>query len=347
MNERHLVIVLAGCLVLSSAATAKLYRWVDDEGNVHYSDQVPPEHARKGRSELNERGMTVEETEAARDREEMIRERERQQREEAEQRRIEADKAAERELLASFQTVDDLILARNGKLAAVDFEINVKTNELNRLKARLADARTEERKRKEAAQGAEADPQQAARIDKLQRQIAAAYAEIIRERENKERITAKYEEYLKDYRTYKRLADDAGAERAALDVDESQTNKTMAVCEGKDECSAQWQRALNYVQNHKQTEVILEADDLLVTAPPSNSNELGLSLARMPRMNGEGSWIFLDMQCNQTLQGSLFCTTDEVAAIRDRFMPAVSGDDAPPAAQTAPEPAPPTPAPAE
>lgn len=47
-------------LALGSAAQAqKLYRWVDQEGKVHYSDHVPPEAVEQARDELNAQGMKV------------------------------------------------------------------------------------------------------------------------------------------------------------------------------------------------------------------------------------------------------------------------------------------------
>lgn len=53
---------LAGALLLALPAAAdaqKLYRWVDQDGKVHYSDHVPPQAVEQARDELNESGMKV------------------------------------------------------------------------------------------------------------------------------------------------------------------------------------------------------------------------------------------------------------------------------------------------
>jgi hypothetical protein len=53
---------LAAALSLAFAGVAeaqKLYRWVDKDGKVHYSDHVPPEAVDQARDELNERGLKV------------------------------------------------------------------------------------------------------------------------------------------------------------------------------------------------------------------------------------------------------------------------------------------------
>ena len=54
---------LAGLVpVAASADGAKdktVYRWTDDQGVVHYGDQIPPQYAQKERSVLNSRGIEV------------------------------------------------------------------------------------------------------------------------------------------------------------------------------------------------------------------------------------------------------------------------------------------------
>ncbi len=46
-------------VLLSMQAQAGLYRWVDEQGEVHYSDVVPPSASREGHSQLNNQGMVV------------------------------------------------------------------------------------------------------------------------------------------------------------------------------------------------------------------------------------------------------------------------------------------------
>ncbi|MEO6422815.1 MAG: DUF4124 domain-containing protein [Candidatus Nitrotoga sp.] len=45
--------------VYSTAADAKLYKWVDDKGVTHYSEVIPPEHTNKSNVLLNEQGRTI------------------------------------------------------------------------------------------------------------------------------------------------------------------------------------------------------------------------------------------------------------------------------------------------
>jgi len=51
-----------GLLLCAATADAgKLYKWVDENGNVTYSDQVPPDQVQHAREELNKDGITVKE----------------------------------------------------------------------------------------------------------------------------------------------------------------------------------------------------------------------------------------------------------------------------------------------
>lgn len=55
--------LFASALVLSLASAPvlaqKLYRWVDAEGKVHYTDALPPEAVNQARDEINSSGVTV------------------------------------------------------------------------------------------------------------------------------------------------------------------------------------------------------------------------------------------------------------------------------------------------
>jgi len=50
-------LLLLSCLAYSSAAYSGLFRWVDENGNVFYSDNIPPLAVKHGHIELNQRGL--------------------------------------------------------------------------------------------------------------------------------------------------------------------------------------------------------------------------------------------------------------------------------------------------
>lgn len=64
-----LAFVLAS-ISFDAEAQRKLYRWTDQDGKVHYTDQLPAEAAKDKQEELNKQGVTVRTTERARTAEE-------------------------------------------------------------------------------------------------------------------------------------------------------------------------------------------------------------------------------------------------------------------------------------
>lgn len=69
---RSHVLLIGSAVLLALATTSvdaqkkkKLYRWTDANGEVHYTDALPPEAAQAAREELNAQGMTVDSVDRA------------------------------------------------------------------------------------------------------------------------------------------------------------------------------------------------------------------------------------------------------------------------------------------
>lgn len=114
------VILSALLLGATSAEAQKLYRWVDKDGKVHYSDQIPPEAVDQARDELNQAGRTVDRVERARSAEEIA------AAEEAERVAAQQRKAQEEQdkmdaiLLNSYGSVDELKRSYDERFALVE-----------------------------------------------------------------------------------------------------------------------------------------------------------------------------------------------------------------------------------
>lgn len=134
-------IACAGLLLVLSwpslAGATRIKCWTNAEGTRECGDVVPPEHAQKSRQELNERGIVVERINRAKTAEEIQRERERQAKLAAERaekkRQQQAQAARDRILLATFTSEQDLVLARDGKLEAIEAQIRHTERRLEKL----------------------------------------------------------------------------------------------------------------------------------------------------------------------------------------------------------------------
>lgn len=119
---------------------AELFRWVDENGKVHYGDQVPAKDVEKGREILNEGGRVIDKVDRARTPEEIVIYEEQQRQEKISKEREEKEYARDRALLATFTTVTDLENARDERIALLDQTIKIaysrlikQQNELSKL----------------------------------------------------------------------------------------------------------------------------------------------------------------------------------------------------------------------
>ena len=54
-------LLLTGLILAADAGAAEVYRWVDENGEVHYTQSLPPSFKDKGHDVLNERGIVTDE----------------------------------------------------------------------------------------------------------------------------------------------------------------------------------------------------------------------------------------------------------------------------------------------
>jgi hypothetical protein len=54
-------LLIAGVFLAANASAAEVYRWVDENGEVHYSESLPPNFQDQGHDVLNERGIVLDE----------------------------------------------------------------------------------------------------------------------------------------------------------------------------------------------------------------------------------------------------------------------------------------------
>ena len=116
-------------LLTSSLAQASLYRWVDENGKVHFSDKVPPSMAQKGHTSLNKNGVEAEVVVSSD--ELKLQEKQEQQEIELEEEKSEAKLAEEEQkrlddqLLATYESRDEIISAYRKKISLLDQSIGI------------------------------------------------------------------------------------------------------------------------------------------------------------------------------------------------------------------------------
>jgi hypothetical protein len=118
----------------STASTGKVYRWVDNEGVVHFGDQIPPEYAPIDRQVLNQQGITVGTEQGTVTEEERAAERQASAEKDASRAAAQRDEV----LLNTYLSVEEIEVLRDRRIGLIEDEISVTTNYLHSLKDNLA-----------------------------------------------------------------------------------------------------------------------------------------------------------------------------------------------------------------
>lgn len=122
---------------ITSPLQAKTFRWVDENGQVHYSDSIPPQEADRAYSVINKEGITVNSVEQAKTKEQ-LEEDKRLQAQQAEQERLARERANyDRILLDTYTKVGDLEETRDRYIATIEGLIDVSEHKLASLNQEL------------------------------------------------------------------------------------------------------------------------------------------------------------------------------------------------------------------
>jgi len=128
--------------MLPATQAGKLYKWVDENGQIRYGDRIPPQYARKSNETLNQQGITVERKEAAKTPEQIAAAQRLEEAREAAERVQQKKDRKDRILLDTFTNEDEMVLTRDGKIQAIEAIIRVTNGRTEKLKLRLSELKT-------------------------------------------------------------------------------------------------------------------------------------------------------------------------------------------------------------
>lgn len=117
INAKTFGATLVLALAFGATAEAKLYKWVDDKGETHYGEVVPPEYANKDKVQFNDKGREIKNKNAAAD--------EASDKKSAEDKQAEIDRQRkDRALVNTYSSEKEIDLARDRNLQQIVARIN-------------------------------------------------------------------------------------------------------------------------------------------------------------------------------------------------------------------------------
>jgi len=202
----RILLLAAVALPVTDALAQQLYRWVDENGVVHYGDRVPPEYADRDRAILNPHGVVIATEEGALTKEEL----------EALQRQREQEAAAlnaraeiarrDRMLLETYLSVADIESLRDSRLEMLESQVTVTQIYLADLNERLTKLRADAARYKPYSDREDAPeiPEQLAReIENVETSIASYEQTIERTRDEQARLRAQFDSDIERFKQLK------------------------------------------------------------------------------------------------------------------------------------------------
>ena len=199
-------IVLVTVLAAGAAAAdePRLYRWVDEDGIVHFGDSIPAEYAELERHVVNEHGITTDVMQAKKTEEEL-----------AEEQRL-AELRAEEELqrrqdqalLATYLTIDEIVMHRDRRVELFQAQARVTELYLKNLQRRMENLRNEASKYRPYSDDPDApmiDPDLADDIQITKETIARHEENLRKFEEDEESIVARFDGDISRFKKLKGL----------------------------------------------------------------------------------------------------------------------------------------------
>ncbi len=141
MRKLRLITVFLILAPLAAGADeqGRVYKWVDTDGKLHYSDSVPAKYAELDKQVLNDHGVTIDRVRGKKTPEEIEADRVAAEMELQEELQRRADQA----LLATYLTVDEILMHRDRRVELFQAQSRVTELYLSNLERRLTNLRRE------------------------------------------------------------------------------------------------------------------------------------------------------------------------------------------------------------
>jgi hypothetical protein len=179
-------------LASMAAEDQKLYRWVDEAGDVHYGDHIPAQYADAEKQVLNEEGITVGIIHGKKTAEQIVEE----ERLAEIRRQEDLQRRADQALLATYLSVDEIIMHRDRRVELFKAQSRVTELYLRNMMRHMAALREEASRYRPYSDDPKAemiDPQLAEDILVTKATIKRHQANLARFREDEQNIVARFD----------------------------------------------------------------------------------------------------------------------------------------------------------
>ena len=198
---RFPLVVITILLTSSFAAQAKMYKWVDEEGQMHFGDKIPPQYQVKAHDELNSSGVVTQHRKAAK----TVEEKAEEYRLERERKKVALElkrkQQRDRVLLDTYTTERDLVVARDSRIEAIESQINLAETIINDSTKKLE--ALEKKITQIKASNREVPPDLYKKVDSESQQVKVQSEVMGNHKKRRDKIDVQFGDYIERFKVLK------------------------------------------------------------------------------------------------------------------------------------------------
>ncbi len=322
--KRTLIMALALLLATGEEAFAKkMYRWVDENGNVYFSDQVPPDQVQHKRETLSEKARVLDVLEKAKTAEQLAQQKRLDALRKEQEKIIAKQNANDKVLLSTFRSIDDMNKALSNKMASFDAARKVIEGNIERFEQQL------QQQQQQAANlernGTKIPPKLLADIAASKQQIESGKQELIHHQQDKQNSEKEFKADIARFQFLTQSNSDGKPVNGdTLAASNASNDLGLFVCQDAAQCEKAWKIAGEFVATNSTTGQDVESEKLIMRAAPQKDDDLSLSVSLLERNNSQQ--IFLDIRCRQSSIGNELCAGPKAQSIRQAFAPFIQSN---------------------
>lgn len=192
---------LLATLLAAPAVEAKLYKWVDENGQTHYGDAIPPQYQKKDHQVMSQSGMKVKDKKAMPTEAELAEERHKRMLKAEQEKQIKLQRQRDRVLLDTYTTERDLVAARDARIEAVDSQIRLSTDIIEDAQRKLE--ATEKRIEQLQSQNKNVPQDLYTKMEREQKSLQTHERVARGHKEKRAKISVQFDDYILRFRELK------------------------------------------------------------------------------------------------------------------------------------------------
>ena len=191
-------------LAAGAAETERVYKWVDETGQVHYGDSIPPEYSDLPKQILNDHGVTVDHLEGRKTEEQVAAEK--RAKDLALQKELQ--QRADQALLQTYLSVDEIVMHRDRRIELFQAQSRVTELYLRNLERRLTKLKRDASRYRPYSEDPDApliEPDLVSDINDTQATIARHQQNLLKFQSDEQQMIARFEGDINRFKSLKGL----------------------------------------------------------------------------------------------------------------------------------------------